>query len=462
MPVFRSYFLKNNSIITDNRTNNSQNPVTEISYGTLYGIISRYIFDLNLEQLQTRIQQGSINIDNIISHKLHLTNTIINRDDLLGGRFNFNETERASSFDLELFNISEEWDEGSGYDFVYNDEAYPLIPEGVVNWYDKETNIPWLTEGIYNSGTTEIIGTQHFQKGNENIEIDITDYVNSRLITGSTGFTGTTYGLGLKFINSLEETLTTYRQAVAFYGKHTHTFFEPYIETTYNDIITDDRHYFFLEKDNNLYLYVNIGNNIDDVQVSGVTIYDNNNNVIAELSGTDIEKVKLGIYKIALNIGNDFPDAVIFKDVWKIILNGKEKTISQKFYLISEDNYYDFDLSNQINFDNYYFTFTGIKTNEKIKRGDIRKINVNVKELYPDQNKNVPLDLEYRIFTTQGGKNQIDVISYTSVNRTTRGYELNIDTSWLIPQDYFIELKLNSNNQYRVLEPTMFSIISEI
>jgi hypothetical protein len=48
MSVFRSYFLKNNTLIDNNLTNNSQNPVTEISYGTFDKQVSRLIFDVDL------------------------------------------------------------------------------------------------------------------------------------------------------------------------------------------------------------------------------------------------------------------------------------------------------------------------------------------------------------------------------------------------------------------------------
>ncbi|NJO61947.1 MAG: hypothetical protein HC836_28010 [Richelia sp. RM2_1_2] len=161
-----------------------------------------------------------------------MTNTIAYRPDLLGRKSYDSVTDRASSFDLELFNIDEDWDEGSGYDFVYNDELYPLLPLQAANWYDKKTNEAWFQEGAYISGSTSgstIIGNQHFVKGNENLEIDITDYVNHLLqLSGATGYTGTSFGLGLKFTDDFEMLETTNRQAVAFHTKYTNTFYEPF------------------------------------------------------------------------------------------------------------------------------------------------------------------------------------------------------------------------------------------
>ena len=66
------------------------------------------------------------------------------------------------------------------------------------------------------TGTSLVIGTQFFEKGSENINIDVTNYVNTLLFTG-----GTDYGLGLKMNNLLEATEDLKRKAVAFHLKNT-------------------------------------------------------------------------------------------------------------------------------------------------------------------------------------------------------------------------------------------------
>ena len=76
MSIFRSYFSKNNTLISNNVTNNSQNPVTEISYGTPDKQVSRFIFDVDFSELQSRVNQGFINLDRVVKHTLHMTNTI--------------------------------------------------------------------------------------------------------------------------------------------------------------------------------------------------------------------------------------------------------------------------------------------------------------------------------------------------------------------------------------------------
>ena len=467
--LYRSYFSKNATLIEDNRTNNSKNPVTEISYGTLNADVSRFIFDFNFDGLIDKINAGDIKPEQIKKHTLKLVNTIRFSPERVGGKFIDFKTDRTASFNLDLYNIDEDWDEGNGYDFVYIDEQFPNLPQRAVNWYDRKTDVPWTVEGGYISGITQILATQHFPVGNEDVEIDITDYVNSRLFSGSTGFTGTTgftattYGLGLKFPDNLEALETLNRQAVAFHAKNTTTFFEPYVETEYDNRITDDRNYFFLDKDNELYLYSNVGGKPTDVVVNSVDIYDYEDQLVATISGDSIENVRTGIYRITLNIDSDaYPDAVLFTDRWNVVQNGKNKIIEQEFYLITQDNYYNYNHTNRVLSDNYYFQYSGIKHNENIKRGGFRKVFINTKEFYkPNQGNNQSFDIEYRIFSSQNDKYTFDVIPWTKVDRTLNGYEFTVDTSWLIPRDYSIQIRMVEGSVYYMKEKLDFSVISD-
>lgn len=477
MSVFRSYFSKNNTLIENNLSNNSQNPVTEITYGTVNSEVTRFIFDIDLNPLLKRISEGHINPARISKHVLYLTNTIQNAREYIGKRSYSLDIERASSFDLELFNIDEDWDEGSGYDFVWNDrpdfvyvdEINPNPNNQPSNWFYRKNTVPWtVSGGSYQSGVTYIFGTQRFETGAEDIEIDITDYINYRLglsgvtgTTGTTGFTGASYGLGLKYTDNFEALETLYRQSVGFHTKYTHTFYEPYVETIVNDVVKDDRNYFYLDKDNDLYLYVNVGNESQNIIVNSVEIYDFEDQLVATATGDSVVNIGRGTYKITINIDSQsYPDAVIFRDVWNMTINGKQFEHEGQFYLISQKKFYTFDNSNQIDLDNYSFYFWGIKQQERLVAGDYRKIRLTVRELYPDQSDFKPLDVEYRLFTTVGEKYELDVIPFTSVNRTNSGYEINLDTSWLIPQDYCLQLRLKNGTYYEIKECVKFTIIS--
>ena len=461
MSIYRSYFSKNGTIIDNNTSNMGLNPVTEISYGTVYKQVSRFIFDVDLSNILDRITKGFINPNRIAKHTLHLTNTISYAPQYIGKKSYLQTINRASSFDLEVFNINQDWDGGSRYDFFYNNTATPQAS----NWYSGRTNSTWSKAGIYDSGSTEIIGTQRFDEGNEDIDIDVTDYVNQRLFSGYTGtsvYSGNSYGLGIKFTDYYESLETEFRNAVAFHVKDTNTYYVPYIETTIDDTISDDRNYFYLDKDNDLYLYFNVPSFQQNIVVNQVNIYDNEDKLIDTLTGGSISNVGLGIYKITLNIDSSvYPDAVLFRDEWLITVNGRNTSYNGEFYLISEDKYYAFNESNQINPNNYFFYFWGIGERENIRAGSIKKIMLTIKELYPNQDNFIPLEIEYRLFTTVSKKYEIDVIPFTTVNRTNNGYYFNLDTSWLIPQDYYLQIRMKNGNYYENKQTLSFTVVND-
>jgi hypothetical protein len=74
-----------------------------------------------------------------------------------------------------------------------------------------------LTEQFY-SDVPDTIATQHFDKGNENIEIDITDYVNG-VLAGDVN-----YGLGIAYSRNLELTNSNNINYVGFFTNNTQTF----------------------------------------------------------------------------------------------------------------------------------------------------------------------------------------------------------------------------------------------
>lgn len=458
MSIFRSYFSKNNTLIKDNRTNNAHNPVTEISYGAEYASLSRFIFDIDLSDILDKILSGEITISQLTKHTLNLKNTIALSPQYIGTTFVDGITQRASSFKLDLFEINEEWSEGSGYDFVYIEENYPLIKEGVSNWFDRATNTTWSNSGSYLSGTTNIIATMQFDGGNEDISVDISDFINAKLQTQLTGGTQTNFGLGLKFSDDIESITGNTRNAVAFHTKYTNTFFEPYLETSISDEYIDDREYFYLDENNTL--VGNFNNQNGSLVINSVDIFDYNGELYLTLSGSQITKINNNTYKIGLNIHSDvYPDAVIFNDVWNYTYNGIIKTQTNDFYLISNDVLVNDELSN---LDNYNINIDGIKYNENIQRGDLRKIVVSIKELYKYASDKQPINVEYRLFVKQAKSYNIDIIPQTKMNRIKSKFYLNLDTSWMIAQDYILEIKIISSDIVLSKKTIDFSIMSDI
>ena len=210
-------------------------------------------------------------------------------------------------------------------------------------------------------------------------------------------------------------------------------------------------------------MYVNAGGfPANSIAIDEVQIFDHQENIIDTITSDSIEFVTNGVYKITYSVNStEYPDSVLFTDVWHGTLNGRPIEYEGEFYLISPDQYYTFNNSNQIDFDNYHFYFWGLKQNEKLRAGAIRKVKLTIKEMYPNQDNFLPLDLEYRIFVTNANKYELDIIPFTPVNRTNSGYEFNIDTSWMIPQDYKIELRMKNGNYFENKQTLQFTVISD-
>jgi len=473
--VIRTYFDRNNTIVLDNYANTGRNPVTELYYGggSSNKSYSRFLFHFDETRLKNLHNDGTFPNLGLLKHTLRLTNTGAFDLNLLGRDTPYGK-KRASSFDLVVFKIPQNWDEGVGYD--YNIEI-PL-PEpsyqntsGIentvystnpANWYYAQTNLPWNNSpGVYSGSPSPImVGTQHFEQGNENIEIDITSIVNLYL-TGETN-----YGLGIAFPYSYEQTVTTDYQYVGFFTRHTQTFYEPYVETTYSCHIKDDRTDFYLDKANKLYLYVNINGtptNLDELPT--VTVYDNCGLVISSYTQNDVVHCTKGVYYIDLNVetaGNNEP-GVIINDVWgNIKIKGVNRPdIELSVELKDSLGYYNIgdsdDLPKKVG-----FNISGINHNEKIKRGDIRKVLVSTRIPYT-VNQTQKLDrVDYRLYVKEG-KNEFTVIDYQPLEMTPNTNYFLLDTQSLIPNTYYLDVRYESNLEVSTSKEILkFDIVSQV
>ena len=456
MSYFRSYFEKNNTLLKESRVNTSKNPTTEIFYGSGF---SKFIFKVDLSQLKEKVTNNELIIDSNTKHTLHLTNTIFGDEGLKG----LNRTtgrDRATSFKLIIFKITQYWDEGIGfdyqdlsYDFVDGNKTYDERPS---NWYYRTTMNPWNTAGIYSTSPT-IIGEQTFDNGNEDLNVDITNYVNL-ILEG-----GVNQGMGIAFDIVYQDLNVNREQSVAFFTKYTQTFFEPYVESYFDDIIMDNRTNFLEKQNQNLYLYVTKGGNYYNLDnTPTVNILDPAKNSISELSGLSTTLVKKGVYKVTFSINNALCDSKrFFYDKWSnlSINNSDLPDVTQKFIPSPITNGFTIG-ENQTDLERYSFQFFGVKFGEKIKRGDIRKITITMRSI--NNPKTVILDeLYYRMYVLEG-RTQVNVHDWTLIDKANNENFFHFDTSFYIPREYHIELKGKTyTEEIHYKEPIKFEIVSE-
>jgi|LakMenE18May11ns_1017448.scaffolds.fasta_scaffold9917140_2 hypothetical protein len=481
MSINNSYFNKNNTIFLNSFVNAGQEPIAELVYG-LENLneprytYSRFIFDINLDLLKSKINDGLIQTGctSSMTHTLIITNTATFEKDLINQKRFFDYLTRATSFDLFLFRIPlssgdtgdpQTWDEGIGkninletqvdLNLLDNDLSnYSINPS---NWFARKTTYSWSNPGIYdnsNSLTAQtglnysaltIIDHQHFEFGNENISFDMTDEINGILNGTITGVTG----WGIAYTPNIENfTATTNYYSVEFFTRHTQTFYEPYLLTSYDDLIEDDRDLFALGKANKLYLYAyDDGNPVNLDSNPYVTIFDSSGDPISGLTSLNTCRKTKGVYEVTIPALLGYKTPCTFTDVWSgITLNGVSLPNIEN-ELIVRPYSSSITIGTSTNDPSVYgFDYYGIKQDEKILNTDIRKVGVIIKKEYTSNQPLNKINAYYRVYVKEG-QTEVQVQDWTKINKTPNEYYFIFDTRDKIPNEYFIDIKLNINGE---------------
>jgi hypothetical protein len=477
--------------------------VVELNFGSSDLVVpnfgfTRFIFDLGLDGLRQMIAEKYISTGctTAITHTLLMTNTSSFSDDLINTNMN-NGRKRATSFDLILFRIPkfsgatgapQFWDEGVGYDYndfgttqngisgsqtaieQYNNKNFSLRPS---NWYQTTTVANWSQPGIYdnrnsltgltglNYSALTIIDEQHFELGNEDIQFDMTDEITGLLngtITGVTGY-GIAYKPDIENITGLTESYS-----VGFFGKYTQTFYQPYLLTDYNDLIQDDRNVFLKNQTNKLYLYVyQNGDFVNLDNLPGVNIEDQNGDIVTGGSGLTTCQVTRGVYEVTVpNIFVNQAAPCLFYDVWTgLTINGQSlPNVTNQFVLQAYSAGIQIgSLSKEPS--KYGFSFYGILQNEKILNTEVRKVGVVVKKEWSSQQLLENIDVFYRVYVTEG-TTEVQVQDWTAVNRTPNEYYFMFDMRDKIPNEYYVDIKVNTSGEKDIYKDTLrFQIVNK-
>lgn len=463
--VVRTYFDRNNTLVYNSEFNTGLNPVCELFYGGNINkeFFSRFIFQFNTDRLKSLYDDKTFADISKLKHTLRLTNTGAFDKDLMGKK-TCDGKDRSYSFDLELHPISNEWDEGNGYDYqttnVSDGKSQKII--GPSNWTFSKYNFGWSGPNsptyIGSTATGTTITSQHFEHGNENIEMDITDLVNG-YITGDTN-----NGLVLSYPYDLETTPIKESRYVGFFTRHTQTFYEPHVETIYDNPIKDDRTQFYMDKTNKLYLYVYLGGkltNLDNLPL--VEIIGDNGDVIIDSSSTTVTQVSKGVYCTEITIdSSNATNCLQYTDVWSNIeIDGKPRPDVELEFIANDSlEYFNIGDSDEIS-KRVNVNVTGILNQEDIVRGDIRKVYVSTVIPYTINQKQVVDSLKYRLYTKEG-TNEFTVIDYQDINKANVNNYFLIDTISLVPGRYYIDIKTEINQEVNTFKNTInFNIVSQ-
>ena len=390
-----------------------------------------------------------------------------------------NERRRATSFDLILFRIPktsgstgspQNWDEGVGFDYTESNlnhnssyggstpltyvdsRAYSTRPS---NWYQTTTISNWSQPGVYNnknegiavnySGLT-IIAQQHFELGNEDINMDMTNEIQGVLNGSITGVTG----WGIAYLPQIENiTGLTDSYSVAFFSRYTQTFYQPFLQTTYDDIIKDDRDVFLKNQTNKLYLYIYQNGDLVNLDSDPyVRIEDRNGDAVTGMESLSTCLRTRGVYEVI--VPNGFltsPTPCLYYDVWSgLTINGQSiGNVTNQFTL---QQYSAGIQIGSVSKDptKFGFSFYGILQNEQILNSDIRKVGVTIKNAYTAQIPLQNISAFYRVFVKEG-TTEVLVQDWTPINRTPNEYYFIFDMRDKIPNQYYVDIQVNTSGE---------------
>jgi hypothetical protein len=251
---------------------------------------------------------------------------------------------------------------------------------------------------------------------------------------------------------------------VGFFTRHTQTYYEPFVETVYDNPIRDDRKNFYRGKLNRLYFYTNLGGEPTNLDVKPTVVVKNGSGAIfSSYTQNNVVRQTKGVYYIELFVPITTSDCTIFTDTWSGIAVGgiNRPNVTLQFEIKDDSEYYRFGDDESLPIE-YGINLSGIRRDEKIKRGDYRKVFVNVREPYTINQTSVIDGLQYRVWIREGNT-EVNVIDWMDVNRTYLKNYFVLDTSWMIPNEYYIDIKLTSNLLVKTYTNTMkFNIVNQV
>lgn len=452
----KTYLDKSNTIVYNSTINTAKNPVCELCYGDGY---TRILININTDRISNMISDKTFSDITKLKHILKIKNcwgfqTL--KSNILLTSSKETAKERTSGFDIYLLRMPEFWDSGVGSDYSVDGffTNNITVSENGSNWYNSTTETEW-TEGpgaITGITTGNTVFIQHFDIGNEDIEMDITNEINAILSN-----TTPNNGFMLCFPKILEETNTEIEQYVGFFTNNTNTFYKPYLETIYDENIIDDRNHFYQGKINRLYFYSLIGGAYTNLD-SGLICTINNTQYT-------VKQATKGIYYVEVPalISSNLTEGAMYYDTWSgIAYNGKSfADVELEFVVKSSSEYFNFN-GNPYEQEKYVPSVYGIKSGEKLNIGEIRKVFVNPRVEYTTNTVNNITGMEYRVYVKETNK-EITIIDYQPINRALNSNFFIIDTNSFLPNTYYIDIKIGINNEEMIHKSRLiFQIVNEL
>jgi hypothetical protein len=150
-------------------------------------------------------------------------------------------------------------------------------------------------------------------------------------------------------------------------------------------------------------------------------------------------------------------------DTWSnIIYDGTELDPVELDVTLKNPNMF-FNIGNKLESNKRFApNVSGINDSENIKRGDIRKVNITARVQYSTNESELITGMETRLYVMDGTR-ELDVLSWEPVNKTFLENYTVIDTNILIPQRYYMDIKIKYGMEEIIHHDVLhFDIVDDI
>ena len=456
--VTRTFLDKCTTIFRGSKDNFGLNPICMLNYGFTN---SRFLVHFNTDKIEKLTEDGTYGDRSAVTHHLKMTNcgSIDPKkfDKRLPSWEAVDFRKRATSFTLIAFEVPRTWDAGVGFDnsFDFWLTGKQSVSRDGCNWYQPKNGLKWAEEGIYNDdflqveyehfcqgGESVIVAKQDFDYGNEDLDLDLTQYVND-ILDGKKK----NNGLCIMFVPYLDEIQREGTDYVGFFGNTTRTFFEPVVETRSSAVIADDRYTFYKGRTNRLYYYVyssltNSFDNLDELP-------------ICTIEGVEypVKHASRGIYYAEVKLPNGTArDNQILSDVWSNLkYQGEEMDDVELDFVVRPSSEF-ISQGEAIETTRLSPIIYGINDSEKVVQGDTRYLYVDFCVPYEStDNYRLINTAWYRLYVKDGDKD-VDVIDWDNINKQGKRNSFRLDTGELVPNRYFIDIKAKIGNEILIFK----------
>jgi hypothetical protein len=355
-----------------------------------------------------------------------------------------------TSYDLFVYPLSSSWDEGTGVEMYGIDKGY-------ANWEKATSTRYWAITGSDFFTSSYGSGSQHFDRGQENLEVDITSIVNAWLTGGLVN-----NGLIIK-LGSAEEYNATDYYVKEFHGRES-KFVEylPHLEARWSSVKKDNRNNFAYNQNNNLYFYNFIRGQLANatepvlVRVQDFTGSSGSGNFITTITASLVET---GIYSASFTIVNTASFSATFYDIWHsgafAYMTGNFRP--QNLTGSTADQYYDFT-ANINNLRQVYDSSEEARFKVNVRKKNFRTHATVLKSASLDMDREYIESMYYSIINDETGFIVVpfgtgSANPYTKLSYNSEGNYFDLFFNCFVPGfKYRIKLLIQNNKDKKILD----------